>query len=100
MSLDWFLENPFFKTKPLQTVSAYLLLFFVFFGVWRDAHLAPLDNTCHSRFTLGAQSEAVIVNGEAAIEILSRQDLDRGFAFHNRSFTTQKNPSGTEGTRD
>ena len=37
------------------------------------------------------RSEAGIVTGEAAIEILlSRQDLDHSFAAHNRSFATKK----------
>ena len=43
------------------------------------------------------RSEAAIVSGEAAIEILtrakknlSRQDLHRGLASHNRSFATKK----------
>ena len=35
------------------------------------------------------RSEAAIVSDEATIEIISRQDLDRGFA-------TKKNPSGTQ----
>lgn len=58
--------------------------------------------------TLGARgfsfhSEAVIVSGEAAIEILAReknflscQDLDRSFSAHNHSFLQKKN-SGTLG---
>ena len=41
--------------------------------------------------TLGARgvflrSEAAIVKGEAAIEILARENLDRGFPVHNHSF--------------
>lgn len=52
--------------------------------------------------TLGARgfsfhSEAVIVSGEAAIEILAReknflscQDLDRSFSAHNHSFLQKK----------
>ena len=46
------------------------------------------------------RSEATIVSGEAANEILARrdQDLDRGFAAHNRSFATKRKPAASQGS--
>ena len=41
--------------------------------------------------------EAAIVSGEAVIEILAIEDLDRGFATHNCSFATKTKPSGIQG---
>jgi len=74
--------------------------------VTKDSLNAPSLNfeDCISSITLGAtgfffRSEVAIVSGKTAIVILarerekrSRQDHDRGFVAHNRSFATKKNP--------
>ena len=91
-----------------KTRCFFFLIFSVYIECFRKASVIVTESSVKGRpnSTLGARvllffrSEAAIVSGKAANEILARrdQDLDRGFAAHNRSFATKRKPSGSQGS--